>query len=317
MSDAQDERKRTSPPASGDESPRPKKLVRQVSSLEHHGPLQKIVDALHCEAVYNFYVARGRAGACYLLLFEKIPIRRAPGFGWLECTTVGSDLFCMPPWTVPGGLTLQYQPPFPDRFEEQYLSGEQSERAPEECEGDNEFGSEAEAVRKTLKDALGPRTMTTTLSWATVCNEVRRVPATYTTKHGRRTYARLASLSGDLPPEGLPEILQELHRNDDELRADDWSTSYQRAVWVTLDSFIEAVEETASQIRTEGGQMRLQLPKSSLCWAEDHWGRYLRIALDPALVRHVMDEFQTLPEFRQFLLASVPQLPKEKTKEKK
>lgn len=290
---------------------RAKKLVRRVSSLENHTPGEKRLDALHCEAAYRFYVTRDTdSGEPHVLLLECAPTKVDPhGDSW-GSTTVGSDMARVPTWTVPGGETPHFRGrPLP--FLHTFFAGKDSTLAPEEWGpegmGANVPASEAEAVEDAMVHCVGALAAKRFRGWATECNEVRRLDGRYVSKNGRRSVIKLESLSS-----------QDNHahwrghwRHWLAERLDEGGNrpAYQRPMWIALDGFIEAVEEAAAQLRLCEQYGRDHTPEGAQCWVTDDRGRALPIAPDPALVKHIMTEFQTLPEFREFLTASIPTIP--------
>ena len=290
---------------------RPRKLARRVSNLENHAPDEQRLDALHCEAAYRFYVSRDTdSGEAYVVLLECSPTKDDPAGGWRGCVTAGSDMDRVLAWTVPGGETAHFRGrPLP--FLREFFAGKDSTRAPDELGGEGADAtvpaSEAEAVEGAMVHCLGAPGAERFDEWATECNEVRRLKGGYVSKHGRHSIIKLESLSHqDSSIHWRDNCRHWLAKRLDEEGS---PPAYHRMMWIALDGFIEAVEEAASQLRLCEQYGRDHAAEGALCWVTDDRGGALPIALDPPLVKHIMAEFQTLPEFREFLTASIPAIP--------
>lgn len=296
------------PPLSSSSGGRPRKLARRVSSLENHTPDERRLDALHCEAAYRFYVTRDTdSGEAYVLLLECTPAKDDPPGGWRGSTTAGSDMARVPTWTVPGGETPHFRGrPLP--FLHEFFAGKDSTRAPEEWApegmGANVPASEAEAVEDAVAHCVGALAAQHFHCWATECNEVRRLDGRYVSKRGRRSVIKLESLSHQDSHVHWRDNWR--HWLTERLDEEGDPPAYQRPMWIALDGFVEAVEEAAAQLRLCEQYGRDRAAEGAQCWVTDDRGRALPIALAPPLVKHIMGEFQTLPEFREFLTASIP-----------
>mgnify|MGYP005844288189 CR=1 FL=1 len=281
----------------------PAKMQRRVSNLDSHSPAEKKMDALHCEAVYQFYTTRDSdTGDHYILLFEHNPIRRSHGAIPKGCGRVGSDLLHIPTWMVPGGRTELYRE-IDLAFNDDYLRGEKSNRDISEHPSPPE--SESSVVIDTMMQLLSPLAVANLQSWFRSCNEVRRLKGRFTTKHGRQTIIKLESHGEEM----RESVRDYVHLNMDtylrEKIQDGGDSKYIRCAWINVNDFLHALYVAATQVNTCLDNAPTTSPMETLVWVTDDVGRMMRIAIDAGLVLYIRDEFEEInPDFRDFLLSN-------------